>query len=142
MDEVIDPAITIKAIGHQWYWSYEYSDYNTEDGKTIEFDSYMIQEDNLELDQLRLLEVNTRAVLPYCTSTSQEFVYKSFQARDYPPNIELDSYYKRPNEVPPVVKDLTFMENIDQKVEGVVLFDVKIAFCCLVIKGVLHCICL
>lgn len=27
MDEVIDPSITIKAIGHQWYWSYEYSDY-------------------------------------------------------------------------------------------------------------------
>jgi cytochrome c oxidase subunit 2 len=23
MDEVVDPAITIKAIGHQWYWSYE-----------------------------------------------------------------------------------------------------------------------
>ena len=33
MDEIIDPAITIKVVGHQWYWSYEYSDYNhlTED---------------------------------------------------------------------------------------------------------------
>jgi cytochrome c oxidase subunit 2 len=61
MDEVIDPAITIKAIDHQWYWSSKYSDYNTEDGKTIEFDSYMVQEDDLELGQLRLLEVNTRA---------------------------------------------------------------------------------
>jgi cytochrome c oxidase subunit 2 len=29
MDEVIDPSVTIKAIGHQWYWSYEYSDYYT-----------------------------------------------------------------------------------------------------------------
>ena len=27
MDEVVDPAVTVKAIGHQWYWSYEYSDY-------------------------------------------------------------------------------------------------------------------
>jgi cytochrome c oxidase subunit 2 len=64
MDEVIDPAITIKAIGHQWYWSYEYSDYNTEDGDTIEFDSYMVQEDDLELGQLRLLEVDNRVVVP------------------------------------------------------------------------------
>jgi F-type H+-transporting ATPase subunit c len=32
MDEVVvDPAVTIKAIGHQWYWTYEYSDYNSSD---------------------------------------------------------------------------------------------------------------
>ena len=67
MDEVIDPAITIKAIGHQWYWSYEYSDYNTEEGDTIEFDSYMVQEDDLELGQLRLLEVDNRVILPVNT---------------------------------------------------------------------------
>ena len=64
MDEVIDPAITIKVVGHQWYWSYEYSDYNTEDGDTIEFDSYMVQEDDLEIGQLRLLEVDNRVVVP------------------------------------------------------------------------------
>lgn len=64
MDEVIDPAISIKVVGHQWYWSYEYSDYNTEEGDTIEFDSYMIQEDDLELGQLRLLEVDNRVVVP------------------------------------------------------------------------------
>jgi heme/copper-type cytochrome/quinol oxidase subunit 2 len=28
MDEIIDPVLTIKVIGHQWYWSYEYSDYS------------------------------------------------------------------------------------------------------------------
>jgi cytochrome c oxidase subunit 2 len=32
MDEVIDPAMTLKVIGHQWYWSYEYSDYESADG--------------------------------------------------------------------------------------------------------------
>ena len=64
IDEVIDPAITIKAVGHQWYWSYEYSDYNTEDGDTIDFESYMVQEDDLELGQLRLLEVDNRVVVP------------------------------------------------------------------------------
>ena len=33
-DELVDPAMTIKVVGHQWYWSYEYSDYETDDGKT------------------------------------------------------------------------------------------------------------
>lgn len=67
MDEVVDPAITLKAIGHQWYWSYEYSDYNTEDETLINFDSYMIPEDDLELGQLRLLEVDNRVVVPVKT---------------------------------------------------------------------------
>nr|YP_008816160.1 cytochrome c oxidase subunit 2 [Roya obtusa]YP_009755748.1 cytochrome c oxidase subunit 2 [Roya anglica]AGZ90369.1 cytochrome c oxidase subunit 2 [Roya obtusa]QIQ22987.1 cytochrome c oxidase subunit 2 [Roya anglica] len=64
MDEVVDPAITIKAIGHQWYWSYEYSDYSTSDEESLAFDSYMIPEDDLELGQLRLLEVDNRVVVP------------------------------------------------------------------------------
>jgi cytochrome c oxidase subunit 2 len=67
MDEVIDPAITLKVIAHQWYWSYEYSDYNTSDEDSIAFDSYMIQEDDLELGQLRLLEVDNRVILPVNT---------------------------------------------------------------------------
>ena len=66
-DEVIEPAITIKAIGHQWYWSYEYSDYVGADGASIAFDSYMIAEDDLELGQLRLLEVDNRIVVPVNT---------------------------------------------------------------------------
>ena len=52
MDEVIDPAITIKALGHQWYWSYEYSDFVNEKGESIEFDSYMVPEAELEPGQL------------------------------------------------------------------------------------------
>jgi cytochrome c oxidase subunit 2 len=64
MDEVVDPAITIKAIGHQWYWTYEYSDYNNSDEQSLAFDSYMIPEDDLELGQLRLLEVDNRVVVP------------------------------------------------------------------------------
>lgn len=67
IDEVVDPAVTIKAIGHQWYWSYEYSDYNQSDESAISFDSYMIPEDELELGQFRLLEVDNRIVLPVNT---------------------------------------------------------------------------
>ncbi|KAL5831538.1 hypothetical protein ACOSQ4_016892 [Xanthoceras sorbifolium] len=50
MDEVVvDPAITVKAIGHQWYRTYEYSDYNSSDEQSLTFDSYTIPEDDLEL---------------------------------------------------------------------------------------------
>merc|ERR1712146_437488 len=63
VDEVIDPAITLKVVGHQWYWSYEYSDYSTEDN-SINFDSYITGEDDLEFGHLRLLEVDNRVILP------------------------------------------------------------------------------
>jgi heme/copper-type cytochrome/quinol oxidase subunit 2 len=42
LDEVTLPTITVKVTGSQWYWSYEYSDYETESGDPIQFDSYMI----------------------------------------------------------------------------------------------------
>ena len=42
LDEVTSPTVTLKVTGHQWYWSYEYSDYVTESGEAIEFDSYML----------------------------------------------------------------------------------------------------
>nr|YP_010281931.1 cytochrome c oxidase subunit II [Turbo cornutus]UKH51310.1 cytochrome c oxidase subunit II [Turbo cornutus] len=59
LDEVGSCVLTIKSIGHQWYWSYEYSDF-----LNIEFDSYMIPSDELESGQFRLLEVDHRAVVP------------------------------------------------------------------------------
>ena len=64
MDEVTDPAITIKAVGHQWYWSYEYSDYNTSQNESIAFDSYMVPDDELEAGQLRLLDVDNPIYVP------------------------------------------------------------------------------
>ncbi len=64
MDEVLSPTLTIKVVGHQWYWSYEYSDFITENGDSIDFDSYMIPESDLELGQFRLLDVDNRLVIP------------------------------------------------------------------------------
>ena len=64
MDEVMDSSLTIKAIGHQWYWSYEYSDYQTE---TLEFDSYMVPPSDLNKGDFRLLEVDNRLVVPINT---------------------------------------------------------------------------
>nr|YP_009971684.1 cytochrome c oxidase subunit II [Hymaea magna]QNG56368.1 cytochrome c oxidase subunit II [Hymaea magna] len=62
LDEVNNPSVTIKTIGHQWYWSYEYSDF-----KTIEFDSYMIPTNDLKLFQFRLLDVDNRVMIPFET---------------------------------------------------------------------------
>nr|QNV11585.1 cytochrome c oxidase subunit II [Limnophora tigrina] len=59
LDEIYEPSITVKAIGHQWYWSYEYSDFNN-----IEFDSYMIPTNELPDNGFRLLDVDNRVVLP------------------------------------------------------------------------------
>nr|YP_010531744.1 cytochrome c oxidase subunit II [Anopheles pretoriensis]ACC95836.1 cytochrome oxidase subunit II [Anopheles pattoni]UXX18949.1 cytochrome c oxidase subunit 2 [Anopheles pretoriensis] len=59
MDEINTPSITLKSIGHQWYWSYEYSDF-----LNLEFDSYMIPTNELEMNGFRLLDVDNRVVLP------------------------------------------------------------------------------
>nr|QZL13638.1 cytochrome c oxidase subunit II [Electrophorus voltai] len=59
MDEINNPHLTIKAIGHQWYWTYEYTDY-----ATLNFDSYMIPTQDLSPGQFRLLEVDHRMVVP------------------------------------------------------------------------------
>jgi cytochrome c oxidase subunit 2 len=67
MDEVIRPSLTLKVTGYQWYWAYQYSDYNSENRKSISFDSYMIDENDLNIGDLRLLEVDNEAVLPVNT---------------------------------------------------------------------------
>lgn len=74
IDEASDPAITIKVIGHQWYWVYEYSDY-TVDSSSLTFESFMVPEADLKLGQLRLLEVDNRIVVP--TNTHIRFLITS-----------------------------------------------------------------
>jgi cytochrome c oxidase subunit 2 len=43
IDELLDPQLTIKAIGSQWFWSYEYTDYSS-----VAFDSFLVSEADLE----------------------------------------------------------------------------------------------
>nr|UYS78252.1 cytochrome c oxidase subunit II [Episymploce quarta] len=62
MDEINNPAVTLKTIGHQWYWSYEYSDF-----LKVEFDSYMIPQNEMKNNDFRLLDVDNRAALPMNT---------------------------------------------------------------------------
>ena len=67
MDEVVDPELTLKVIGSQWYWSYEFSDYFDLLDEDIAFDSYMVPTEELSLGQFRLLEVDNEIVLPIQT---------------------------------------------------------------------------
>nr|YP_001974527.1 cytochrome c oxidase subunit II [Metaperipatus inae]ABQ95558.1 cytochrome c oxidase subunit II [Metaperipatus inae] len=60
LDETNNPYLTIKITGHQWYWSYEYSDF-----KDLEYDSYMIQLEDMTSGGIRLLDVDNRIILPY-----------------------------------------------------------------------------
>nr|YP_010758747.1 cytochrome c oxidase subunit II [Pollicipes pollicipes]ACN91111.1 cytochrome c oxidase subunit 2 [Pollicipes pollicipes]WEW79649.1 cytochrome c oxidase subunit 2 [Pollicipes pollicipes] len=62
LDEYDSPSLTIKSMGHQWYWSYEYSDF-----LDVEFDSYMIPSKDLEENQFRLIEVDNRMIVPMNT---------------------------------------------------------------------------
>ena len=60
VSETIPKAdLTIKAIGNQWYWSYEYPDYGD-----IVFDANMLNDDELSDPKLRLLETDTQIVVP------------------------------------------------------------------------------
>jgi cytochrome c oxidase subunit 2 len=61
-DVMPQAEMTVKAVGHQWYWSYEYPDHGG-----FGFDSVMIPDNEIKQGQLRLLEVDNRVVLPVDT---------------------------------------------------------------------------
>nr|ALK48397.1 cytochrome c oxidase subunit II [Bombus terrestris] len=58
IDEIMNPYFSIKSIGHQWYWSYEYPEFNN-----YEFDSYMLNYESM--NQFRLLETDNRLIIPF-----------------------------------------------------------------------------
>ena len=62
LDEVNNPRITLKTIGRQWYWSYEYSDFIT-----LQFDSYLTPRAEAGDSDFRALDVDNRTVLPMNT---------------------------------------------------------------------------
>lgn len=59
IEENFNPSLSIKIIGHQWYWSYELSDFN------IEFDSFMIPQNELKNWNFRLLDVDNNLIIPF-----------------------------------------------------------------------------
>lgn len=65
MDRVDNPEMTIKAVGYQWYWGYEYPDHND-----ISFLSNLIPDDEIDESkgQKRLLSVDSPLVVPVETN--------------------------------------------------------------------------
>lgn len=63
-DRAADAEMTIKAIGHQWYWSYQYPDI----GEDISFDAVMIPDEEISEGQYRLLETDERVIVPVNTT--------------------------------------------------------------------------
>lgn len=59
MDRTEKADMTLKVVGHQWYWSYEYPDHGN-----IAFDSNIVDDKDLKPGQIRLLETDNRVVLP------------------------------------------------------------------------------
>lgn len=59
LDEVNQPRLTIKSVGHQWYWRYEYSDF-----VRLEFDSYIVPAEDISVRAFRLLEADNHTVVP------------------------------------------------------------------------------
>lgn len=70
MDEISEPELSLKVLGHQWYWSYEISDFNSckENAQSLKYTCYMLTNEELQTANckgfFRLLETNKRVVLP------------------------------------------------------------------------------
>ena len=69
LDEISNPELTLKILGHQWYWSYEISDFNScSKTQNLKFSCYMLSSEVLKektaMGFFRVLETNKRVVLP------------------------------------------------------------------------------
>ena len=68
LDETVDRILTVKTVGHQWYWRYEYKDFWSADNNiNLEFDAYIIPTSELRDEIFRLLDVDNRTVIPIHT---------------------------------------------------------------------------
>nr|QNH94190.1 cytochrome c oxidase subunit II [Eochionelasmus coreana] len=101
LDEYDNPSLTIKSMGHQWYWSYEYSDFTD-----VEFDSYMIPTSYLENNQFRLLEVDNRMIIPMNT-----YVRLLVSSTDVIHSWTIPSLSIKADAVPGRLNQLTFLVN-------------------------------
>lgn len=77
-EDILNPKMTVKVIGNQWYWTYEFDNWITtknEEGVnksnyiSYAFDSRIIRENDLIFGTKRLLEVDNRLVLPVNVTT-------------------------------------------------------------------------
>lgn len=69
MDEISEPELSLKILGHQWFWSYEISDFNScqSSDKSLKYVCYMMSLEGLPKEKygyFRILETNKRVILP------------------------------------------------------------------------------
>ena len=73
MDEISEPELSLKVLGHQWYWSYEISNFNSckENAQSLKYTCYMLTNEALQTEDrkgfFRVLETNKRVILPINT---------------------------------------------------------------------------
>ena len=95
MDKTNNPEMTLKVIGHQWYWSYEYPD-----NGDFTFDSILVDAQDLKKGQPRLLTVDEQVVLPINTNirilTASDDVIHSWAVPSF--GIKVDAVPGRANE--------------------------------------------
>jgi cytochrome c oxidase subunit 2 len=75
LDEVRDAEVTLKVIGHQWYWEYQYPDQGG-----FSFSSYRVADEDIKPDGRRILDVDNPVVLPVGTDirlqiTSEDVIH-------------------------------------------------------------------
>lgn len=68
IDLPVNCKITIKCIGSQWYWTYQYNDSTFENTLLCSYDSYMVATDQLDKGQLRLLQTDNPIIVPIKTN--------------------------------------------------------------------------
>jgi cytochrome c oxidase subunit 2 len=94
-DRTADAELTIKAIGSQWFWSYEYPDHDN-----LAFDAVMVEDEDIQEGQVRLLSTDNDVVLPVNTNirilTTANDVIHSFAMPNL--GIKLDAVPGRINE--------------------------------------------
>lgn len=79
-DDIGEPALTIKVIGHQWYWSYEYKTKYAGISYNFSYDSYLKLEEDFQPGDIRLLSTDNRIYIPSWTSvrliiTSEDVIH-------------------------------------------------------------------
>jgi cytochrome c oxidase subunit II len=63
VDRTAEAELTVKAIGNQWFWSYEYPDHDN-----LTFDAVIIPDEDIQEGQVRLLSTDNDVVLPVDTN--------------------------------------------------------------------------
>jgi len=62
-DRAVDAEMTLKAVGNQFFWTYEYPNHDD-----LTFDAILVEKDDLKKGDLRLLTTDNAVVLPVNTT--------------------------------------------------------------------------